>query len=69
MRPTYHLVPAVDWAAAATADRYIAASLADEGFIHCTDGVDELVHTANRYYRADPRPFVVQPANRHVDHR
>ena len=30
----------------------------DEGFIHCTDGADELVATANRHYREDPRPFV-----------
>jgi uncharacterized protein (DUF952 family) len=59
MRPTFHLVPAPDWAAAATADPYRAASLDDEGFIHCTDGSRELVATANRHYRGDPRPFVV----------
>jgi uncharacterized protein (DUF952 family) len=58
MRPTFHLVPAAVWAAAASTDPYVAASLADEGFIHCTDGATQAVHTANRHYRADPRPFV-----------
>ena len=59
MRPTFHLVPAEVWAASDPAVPYEAASLADEGFIHCTDGAEELLATANRHYRADPRPFVV----------
>ena len=58
MRPTYHLVPAVHWAAASATDPYVAPSLDDEGFVHCTDGAEQLVRPANRYYRADPRPFV-----------
>jgi uncharacterized protein (DUF952 family) len=37
---------------------YRAASLATEGFIHCTDGADALVATAERHYRDDPRPFL-----------
>ena len=37
---------------------YEAASLADEGFIHCTDGEAELLATANRHYREDDRSFV-----------
>ena len=36
-----------------------APSLADEGFIHCTDGAAAMVATANRHYRHDPRPFVI----------
>jgi uncharacterized protein (DUF952 family) len=59
MRPTFHLAPAVDWAAAGTADAYRSASLAEEGFIHCTDGQREVVATANRHYLGDLRPFVV----------
>jgi uncharacterized protein (DUF952 family) len=58
-RPTYHLVPAETWAAADPGVPYAAESLASEGFIHCTDGADELIATANRHYRTDPRPFVV----------
>ncbi len=59
MRPTYHLVPADDWAAADPDEPYAAGSLAAEGFIHCTDGMIEMVATANRHYRADPRAFLV----------
>lgn len=59
MPRTYHLVPAERWAAARPDRPYEAASLADEGFVHCTDGADELVTTANRHLSADPRPYLV----------
>jgi len=58
-RPTFHLVPTEVWAAADPAEPYRAASLADEGFIHCTDGSEELVATANRHFAADPREYLV----------
>jgi uncharacterized protein (DUF952 family) len=57
MRTTYHLVPAEAWAASDPGRAYAAASLVTEGFIHCTDGADEMVATANRHYRDDPREF------------
>jgi hypothetical protein len=56
---TYHLVPAETWATSDATRPYEAASLADEGFVHCTDGVGELVATANRHLRGDPRPYRV----------
>jgi uncharacterized protein (DUF952 family) len=56
---TYHLVPAEIWARADPMVPYEAASLVDEGFVHCTDGADELVATAERHLRDDPRPYVV----------
>jgi uncharacterized protein (DUF952 family)/uncharacterized protein YciI len=59
MRPTYHLVPADEWAARTPAAAYAAPSLPSEGFIHCTDGAAAMVDTANRHYRSDPRPFLV----------
>jgi uncharacterized protein (DUF952 family) len=59
MRPTYHLVPAESWNGADPGQPYAAASLATEGFIHCTSGAAEMVATANRHYRADPRRFLV----------
>jgi uncharacterized protein (DUF952 family) len=37
---------------------YEAASLATEGFIHCTDGVPALGETFDRYYATDPRAFL-----------
>jgi len=58
MRPTYHLVPAEVWAATDAAEPYTAASLAAEGFIHCTDGTDALGITFDRYYAGDARPFL-----------
>jgi uncharacterized protein (DUF952 family) len=59
MRPTYHLVAAEAWAAADPRQPYAAASLSSEGFIHCTDGMAEMVATANRHYREDPRAFLI----------
>jgi uncharacterized protein (DUF952 family) len=59
VRLTFHLVPADAWAASDPHRPYEAASLATEGFIHCTDGGDEMVATANRHYLDDPRDFVV----------
>ena len=38
--------------------REAAASLAEEGFVHCTDGVEALRVTFDRHYAADPRPFL-----------
>jgi len=58
-RLTFHLTPAEWWAAADPSAPLTAPSLDTEGFIHCTTGAAEMVATANRYYRDDPRPFVV----------
>lgn len=58
MRPTFHLVPEAVWAAADKARPYTAASLEVEGFIHCTDGTDELGATFDRHYASDARSFV-----------
>jgi uncharacterized protein (DUF952 family) len=58
MRETFHLVPEASWATADPATAYEAASLATEGFIHCTDGVPALGETFDRYYAADPGPFL-----------
>lgn len=59
MRLTYHIVPVDAWAASDPQLPYEAASLATEGFIHCTDGAAEMVATANRHYRDDPRQFLI----------
>jgi uncharacterized protein (DUF952 family) len=37
---------------------YLPSTFDADGFIHCTDGAENLIDTANRYYRADPREFV-----------
>ena len=58
MRETYHLIPTELWDATEPTTTLTRDSLADEGFIHCTDGADALIATANRHYRDDPREFV-----------
>jgi uncharacterized protein (DUF952 family) len=58
MRPTFHLVPVEVWETADRGRPYAAASLADEGFIHCTDGEAELATTFDRHYATDRRAFL-----------
>ena len=59
MRPTFHLAPAEAWAGRDPTALIAPPSLAAEGFVHCTDGAEAMVATANRHYRDDPRDFVV----------
>jgi uncharacterized protein (DUF952 family) len=58
MRATFHLVPDEFWTGSDPTVPYEAASLAAEGFIHCTDGVAALGVTFDRYYAHDGRPFL-----------
>jgi len=58
MRATFHLVPVEAWEDADRGKPYAAASLAAEGFIHCTDGEPELAATFDRHYATDPRSFL-----------
>ncbi len=58
-RLTVHLVPEAVWDAHDPAVPYVPAAYAEDGFVHCTDGDDEMVAVANRFYAADPRPFLL----------
>jgi uncharacterized protein (DUF952 family) len=58
MRVTYHLVPLETWSATDTGGPFVAASLATEEFVHCTDGAGELAATFDRHCAADPRSFM-----------
>ncbi len=58
-RPTLHLVPEATWDARDPAAPYLPAAYEEDGFIHCTDGDAEMVVVANRFYRGDPRPFLL----------
>jgi len=58
-RFSYHLVAAEDWPGVQFGTVYRPGSLANEGFIHCTDGRDRVIETANRYYLADRRPYLL----------
>jgi uncharacterized protein (DUF952 family) len=46
----YHITGKADWNKALTGGRYVPASFADEGFIHCSTA-DQVIATANRIFR------------------
>jgi uncharacterized protein (DUF952 family) len=56
---TYHLVPREYWQASDPFLDYTPEPFVDDGFIHTTHNPVELAATANRYYRDDPRPYLV----------
>lgn len=58
---TFHLVPLEYYEANPPNQPYLPAPMAEgrENFIHCTDGAANLAATGNRFYAADPRPFIV----------
>ena len=51
MAHIYHLVPRADWEAASDESEYSAASLASEGFIHCSKDHEQMFAVARRLYR------------------
>jgi uncharacterized protein (DUF952 family) len=55
----YHLIPAATWAGADPTVPLHPASLDDEGFVHLTHRMTDLVEVANALYPNDPRPHVV----------
>jgi len=56
---TLHLVPEDVWLAQNEESRYQPDGFARDGFIHCTHGHDFVIEVGNRYYRDDPRPYLV----------
>ncbi len=60
---TYHIVAQPYYEGTDPEQPYIPEAYAADGFIHCTDGIENLIATANRYYRDDVRPFVALVIN------
>jgi uncharacterized protein (DUF952 family) len=56
---TLHLVPEESWLAQKDEPQYLASGFSREGFIHCTHGDEVVIEVGNRYYRDDPRPYLV----------
>ncbi len=54
-----HLAPEAAWRALGEGEAYVPASLATEGYVHCTAGEDVLLRVANAFYAGEPGPFVV----------
>jgi uncharacterized protein (DUF952 family) len=53
----YHVVPAAEWSAAPD-QPYAPASLAEEGFVHCSPDEATTLAVVNAFYRAAPRPLL-----------
>ena len=56
---TYHLVPEPVWDAQRSGPEYLPEAFPEDGFIHCTNGLDQLLTVANTFHAGDPRPFVI----------
>ena len=54
-----HLTPVKVWERQRAKATYLPEAYDADGFIHCTLGDDLVVAVGNRYYRDDPRPYVV----------
>ena len=50
---TFHLVLQEYFDSLDPRTDYVPRDFAHDGFIHCTDGLDEMARTANRYYQAN----------------
>ena len=60
---TFHLATTETWARQRDQETYLPDSFAQDGFIHCTDGEQNMIDTANRYYANDPAPFICLEIN------
>jgi uncharacterized protein (DUF952 family) len=56
---TYHLVPESVWNSQRQGAAYLPEAFLDDGFIHCTNGLERLLTVANLFYQRDRRPFAV----------
>lgn len=58
---TLHLAPEPRWRshADAGATHYTPEPFEEEGFIHTTHGEEMVLEIANRFYREDPRPYLL----------
>jgi uncharacterized protein (DUF952 family) len=53
----YHVVPLGEWSALPDAP-YAPASLAEEGFVHCSPDEKTTLAVVNAFYRTAPRPLL-----------
>lgn len=53
---TYHLVPQAYFDSLDPRTDYVPREFARDGFIHCTDGADEMRRVANLYCQPDAEP-------------
>lgn len=58
MAITFHLTPQTCWLAQRDHAEYVPEAFKSDGFIHCTDGEENVVAVGNRYYTGDTREMV-----------
>ncbi len=56
---TLHLTPRNDWEHQKELATYVPDAYKADGFIHCTDGDENMLKVANLFYQGDLREFVV----------
>lgn len=56
---TYHLAIVEEWTAQKDSGSYKPGAFEADGFIHCTNGLDQLVTVANMFYENSPEPRTV----------
>ena len=56
---TYHLVPVEVWNESKENEWYTPEAYDADGFIHCTNGIDQLITVGNWFYVPDRRSFKV----------
>lgn len=61
---TFHLVPASVWESQRGHGHYLPEAFGADGFIHCTDGEERVIETANRHCLPDPRPYLLLSISR-----
>lgn len=55
---TYHLVAAEYYRDCDRSEPYTPETFADDGFIHCTDGAENVATVGNAHYKDDQRMYV-----------
>ena len=50
MSPVYHLTTGAEWEASRSTPEHRAPSLAEEGFIHCSQDREQMLRVANRLF-------------------
>jgi uncharacterized protein (DUF952 family) len=58
-RYAFHYTPVDYFEKYMPGEDYTPAGFAQEGFIHCTDGAENMLKVVNRIYKDDPRDFLV----------
>src|SRR6476620_2615217 len=59
MNTTYHLTPEAWFRAQSPDSPYLPEAYAADGYVHLTHGLDAVLAAGNRYYTADPRPYLL----------